>query len=153
PAVTFEATVAGAPRAWQGRVVRTDAAIDPQTRILHAIAEVRDPYGAAADDGAPLAVGLFVGARIEGRRVEGGVVIPRTALRNLVQVFVAMPDDTLDIRTVEVVTAGGETAVLSGGVAPGERVIVSPLQSAVRGMPLTPVPLNETAPAGGGGPA
>jgi hypothetical protein len=52
-----------------GPVVRTDSAIDPQTRTMSAIIEVADPYGAAAEAaGAPLAVGLFVSAKIDGRR-------------------------------------------------------------------------------------
>lgn len=67
--VTLSATIAGAPHEWSGRITRTDSAIDPQTRVLYAIAEVDDPYGAAAEeDGAPLAIGLFLNARIVGPR-------------------------------------------------------------------------------------
>ncbi len=145
PAVVLEAVVGGQMRQWQGRIVRTDAALDPQTRLLHAVAQVDDPYGAGMDDGAPLAVGLFVAAEIDGRRVSNAVVIPRAGLRNLDQVYIALPDDTLEVRRVQVVNAGAETAILSGGVRAGERVVVSPLQSAVDGMPLRPLALDDDA--------
>jgi RND family efflux transporter MFP subunit len=147
PLVAFDAIVGGEQRSWTGRIVRTEAALDPQTRMLHAIATVQDPYGAGADNGAPLAIGLFVNGQIEGRLVEDGVIIPRTGLRNLDQVYVALPDDTLEIRTVSVVNTGSETAILSGGVAPGERVVVSAMQSAVNGMVLRPLTLEEDPPA------
>jgi RND family efflux transporter MFP subunit len=145
PQVLFDATVGGEPRQWRGRIVRTDAALDPQTRILHAIAQVQDPYGEGADNGAPMAVGLFVNARIDGRMVQDAVIIPRAGLRNLDQVYVAMPDNTLEIRTVQLVNATGERAVLSGGVEPGEHVVVSAMQSAVNGLALTPLVVDEPA--------
>lgn len=142
PAVRLEATVAGQPRSWEGHIVRTDAAIDPQTRVVYAIAEVQDPYGAGADGDAPLAVGLFVNAVIEGRHVQDAVTIPRAGLRNLDEVYVLSADDTLDIRQVEVVNAGPERAVLRGGVAGGEMIVVSPIQTATQGMNLVPLPVD-----------
>ena len=144
PEVVFNAIVGGELRQWRGRIVRTDAALDPQTRILHAIAQVQDPYGAGADNDAPMAVGLFVNAEIDGRMVEDAVVIPRAGLRNLDQVYVAKADNTLEIRTVQMVSATGESAVLAGGVEAGERVVVSPMQSAVNGLALTPLAVDET---------
>ena len=67
PAITLSANLGGAWREWEGRIVRTDSAIDPQTRTLYAIAEVEDPFGAAAEAaGAPLAMGLFCGSARAG---------------------------------------------------------------------------------------
>ncbi|MEM7330095.1 MAG: efflux RND transporter periplasmic adaptor subunit, partial [Pseudomonadota bacterium] len=64
PAVTFSGSVAGAPREWTGRVTRTSAAVNPQTRLINVIAELEDPYGEGSDEGAPMAPGLFVNASI-----------------------------------------------------------------------------------------
>jgi len=49
--VELSATLAGRQLTWQGHITRTDSAIDPQTRVLYAIAEVIDPYGEGAADG------------------------------------------------------------------------------------------------------
>lgn len=132
--VTLSATVAGQYAEWQGVITRTDSAIDPQTRVLYAIAEVEDPYGAAADNGAPLAVGLFVNALIEGRNVRTVTVLPRSALRGEDSVFVAQEGGTLAIRQVDVVTSDVDRLIVSSGVNSGDMVVVSPIRGASEGM-------------------
>jgi len=127
--------VAGQTRNWEGRLVRTDSAIDPQTRTMSAIIEVNDPYGEAADlAGAPLAVGLFVAANIDGRELSTAFALPRSALRGANQIFVAEPDGTLSIRDVTVVDSSAERVVVTSGVQRGERVVTSPLRGAAQGM-------------------
>lgn len=134
--VALSAIVAGKPRTWQGKITRTGAAFDRSTRVLFAYAQVDDPYGAGADDGAPLAAGLFVTARIEGRQIEDGVVIPRTGLRGDDRVYVARDDNSLEIRTVVVASSDRTKAILTSGLAPGERVITSPVRGAVDGVAI-----------------
>ena len=135
PAVQLSALVAGETRYWQGFVVRTDSAIDPQTRTLSAIIEVDDPYGAAATSaGAPLAVGLFVNADIAGRSIDYAYALPRSALRGANEVFVAELDGTLSVREVSVVDSNAERVIITAGVNAGDRVIVSPLRGAANGM-------------------
>ena len=132
--VTLTATLAGRQHAWDGRITRTASAIDPQTRVLYAIAEVADPYGAAAEGGAPLAVGLFVNARIEGREVENVSILPRSALRGEDSVYVAEVGGTLSVRTVEVIDSSPDRVVVSSGVRGGELVVTSPIRGANNGM-------------------
>lgn len=139
PPVHITATVAGRPHEWRGRIVRTDAAVDSQTRTLFAITEVEDPYGAGADDGMPLAVGLFVSAQIEGRALEDAIVLPRAALRGKNTVYVVDEDNKLRVRQVAVVYTNPEQAVLSDGVRYGERVIVSAIETPFDGMDVQPL--------------
>lgn len=135
--VTFIAEVAGQQHQWQGKLVRLDAAVDPDTRMLYAIAEVADPYGAAASDkGMPLAVGLFVEATIQGRSLERAAVIPGSALRAGNTVFLVDEEGLLDIRQVDVAHANRERAVISAGLASGERVVVSAIRNPIQGMAL-----------------
>lgn len=140
PDVTLSAVLAGERREWQGEVVRTDSAIDPQTRTLYAIVEVDDPYGSAAEAaGAPLAMGLFVEAAIEGRAIERAYVLPRSALRGENEIYVANRDGTLSIRTAEVIDANSDEVVLASGVQEGEHVVISPIRAAAEGMRITPL--------------
>ncbi|WP_417478669.1 efflux RND transporter periplasmic adaptor subunit [Maricaulis sp.] len=134
--VRLTAVLAGAPREWQGFITRTESAIDPQTRVLYATAQVADPYGAAAATGAPLAVGLFVEAEIRGRDVQDAVVLPRAALRGENTVYVVNAGGTLDIRTVTVVTSNVDRLVVSSGVSGGEMIVISPIRGASTGMRL-----------------
>ena len=128
------AFVGGQENSWTGHIVRTQAAVDQQTRLVYAIAEVVDPYGTASEAGLPLAVGLFVNAEIESARTHDSFVIPRLALRNADKVYVVNDEDKLEIRTVDVRSTSNERVLLTAGVKNGERVVTSTIPSAVDGM-------------------
>ncbi|MFP4004485.1 MAG: efflux RND transporter periplasmic adaptor subunit [Alphaproteobacteria bacterium] len=145
PAVHLSASVAGEWREWHGRIVRTESAIDPSTRVLYAIAEVSDPYGEGSDEGVPLAVGLFVDARIEGREIPDALVIPRAGLRGEDEVYVVNDSDELEVRKVQVISSSPERAILRSGVEAGERVIVSVLPLVRNGMKIEPLTGNAGA--------
>jgi len=132
--VVLSATLAGQHHEWQGRITRTDSAIDPQTRVLYAIAEVDDPYGAAAQDGAPLAVGLFVSATIEGREIDNAYIIPRNALRGEDSVYIVREGGTMEVHTVNIIDSNPDRVIVSSGVDGGDLVVVSPLRGASNGM-------------------
>ena len=137
--VDFSAVVAGQPQHWQGKLVRLDASLDPGTRMLYASAVVLDPYGEnSSDKGMPLAVGLFVEAKITGRELTGAFTIPRSALRagNIVYL---VNDGRLQIRAVNVVHSSPTRAIISTGLETGETVITSPIRNAVQGMALLAV--------------
>ncbi len=138
PEVELRAEFAGQPRTWVGRIVRTEGEIDAKSRMVHLVARVEDPYGQIGAIGsAPLAVGLFVEAEIQGRKVENVYVLPRTALRTDVGidlVYVVDAGDRLRFKNVEVLRANRDDVVIGGGLQPGDRVCVSPLAAAVDGM-------------------
>lgn len=153
PRVTLTAVSAGVAREWLGEVVRTDAAIDPQTRTLSVFVQVRDPYGVAAEAaGAPLAMGLFVEARIEGQEIPSAIVLPRSALRGTDEMFVAERDGTLSIRQVTVIDSSAERVVIASGIQPGDRVITSTVRAPATGMAVTAMgangqPMDQDTPA------
>lgn len=133
PDVKLSATIGGQLREWNGKIMRTDAAYDPQTRSMFAIAEVVDPYGKGASKSMsgeifPLAPGLFVDASIAGKTIEDVVIIPRDALRPENKVYTVDQEGIAKSHDVTVIDTNPERAVLSSGLEPGELVIVSPLE-------------------------
>ncbi|PHQ66649.1 MAG: efflux transporter periplasmic adaptor subunit [Robiginitomaculum sp.] len=129
PDVKLSTTIGGQLREWDGKIMRTDAAYDPLTRSMYAIAEVLDPYGAGAADGAfPLAPGLFVDASIAGKRIENVIIIPRDGLRPEDKVYTVDEDGIATSNDVVVVDTNPERAVLLSGIEPGSLVIVSALE-------------------------
>lgn len=135
PRVVISATLAGQYREWEAELVRTDSAIDTQTRVLYGIARIDDPYGETAERvGAPLPVGLFVDAEIEGRIVDNAYVMPRSALRGANTVYVAQEGGLLSIRNVSVITSSPERLVVSSGVGTDDMVVTSPVRAASEGM-------------------
>lgn len=139
PTVNLVATVGGKRHAWEGKITRVNAAVDNQTRLVYAVAEVDDPYGLAADDGMPLAVGLFVAAEIEGVIPHDAMVMPRTALRKQDEVYVISDDNKLEIRKVNVLSTTLDQVIVVGGVESGEQVVTAPVRAAYNGMPAQPI--------------
>lgn len=139
PRVDFSAAMGTREYRWQGAIVRVDAAVDPQTRLIYATAEVADPYGLAASEGMPLAVGMFVSAEIESVAEQVAYVMPRVALRSQDTVYVINADNRLEIRTVKVLSTSEERVVVADGVESGERVVTSTLPNAVDGMEVEPI--------------
>jgi len=139
PRVVFRAVMGNRDYEWVGRIVRVDAAVDQATRLIYATAEVADPYGLAAAEGMPMAVGMFVSAEIDGVNEQSAFVMPRVALRANNKVYVINADNKLEIRTVNVLHTTEERVLVSGGVSPGERVVTSTLPNAVDGMDVEPI--------------
>ena len=159
PVVTLSTTLQGQRREWEGRIMRTDSTYDTQTRALFAIAEVVDPYGAGASaDGVPLAPGLFVDARIDGRRLDDVIVLPRDGLRPRNEVYVVDDEGKAEIRQASVIDTSPERAVLRPGVVrEGEIVVVSPMERSRIETPLKVLDVNDPSvvivePKGFGGP-
>ena len=135
PAVTLRAEFAGRIHEWQGRIVRTEGEIDPQTRMVHVVAEVQNPYGRGPDPTRPpLAAGMFVEAEIVGRTVEHVAIVPRAALRGPSQVLVVDVNSRLRFRDVEVLRATTNELFILGGRETGDRVNVSPVEAVSDGM-------------------
>lgn len=131
--VTITARFAGAEHQWPATIVRTEGELDPQTRMINLVARVEAPY-APGSGRAPLAVGLFVDAEIHGRVAQGIAVLPRSAVRQDDKVLVVGSDNRLYFRPVTIMRTVGELAYISGGLAEGDRVCISPLENAMEGM-------------------
>lgn len=131
--VTLSADVAGQLARWNATIVRTDSRFDPQTRVLYAYAEVRNPFAA---DNSPLVPGTFVDAKVSGEDIEAAVTIPRNGLRGNDRVFVATAEQTLEIRNVKVRASDRDRAIITTGLNAGERVVVSPIRGAASGMKI-----------------
>lgn len=147
PAVTLTTEYAGQNLTWQGKIVRTEAEIDVSSRMVQLVARI--PNEAQST---PLAVGLFVEAEIEGLSAENIVVLPRSALRNDNQVLVIDAENRLRFRAIEPLRLYQDDVMIKGGLEAGERVCVSPIQTAVDGMVVNPIVDNEagsSAVAGG----
>lgn len=137
PVVTFTATVAGKPRTWTGRITRTAAAVNSQSRLINIFGEVIDPYGAGSDDGTPIAPGLFVTATIAGDTIEDVLWAPRSALRGNNNLFIGdQKAGLLNIRTIDVLYSDTTGVYFPSGAEAGELAVVSPVQAAFDGMRL-----------------
>ncbi len=132
--VVVRGAFAGRRHQWDGRVVRTEGELDPQSRMVRLVVEVEAPYGGIADGTPPLTVGMFVEVAIAGRTVDGVRVLPRVALREGDRVWAVGRDGVLRIRQVQVARALEDEVLAYIDMAPEERVIVSQLSGVTDGM-------------------
>ena len=133
PPVILSADYAGQRLEWTGTIVRTEAEIDMKSRMVRVIARVNN-----AEQSTPLAVGLFVNARIEGILEEDVIELPRSALRNGNQVLIVDSDNRLRYRTIVPMRLYQDKVLIREGLAPGDRVCISSLQTVIDGMRVKP---------------
>ncbi len=154
PAVKLTARFAGKEHTWQGRIVRTEGEIDPRTRMVNAIAQVRDPYAkGGSSNRPPLAVGMFVQAEIEGIRVRDVIRAPRAALREGNLIYVVDHQNRLRFREIVPLRAERDVVLIKEGLEEGDLICLSPLEAAVDGMSVRTIneaSLSDAATGNGG---
>jgi len=134
PRVILQSEFGGKNHKWIGRIVRTEGEIDPQTRMVHAIVQVKDPYGRGNNQNRPpLAVGMFVEAEIQGKWVKNIVALPRTVLRGD-QVMIIDEDSRLQFRKIEILRLEENEALVLSGLKNGDLVCLSTIEIPVNGM-------------------
>ena len=124
-AVSLGFTVDGHTYHWQGQVVRAEPRADPDSRLFHVVAEVRDAYDVGVDGHPPLLAGTFVEAAITSNPFRGVVELPRTALHQRDRVMVLDGEGRLRFATVDVLQLSGEGLVVQG-LEEGTLVLVEP---------------------------
>ena len=124
---------------WHGTVSHIKGELEHKARMARLIVTVKNPLGKKTGNhsGPVLIAGSHVRVAIYGRNLENVYVIPRSALHENDTVWVANVDDKLKLRKVEVKWKERDEVVISSGIKPGERLIISDLAAPVEGMLLT----------------
>ena len=132
PMIRLTARYAGTSFIWRGQLARTEGEIDAQSRMITAVARVRQDN--QSPDVPPLQVGAFVAAEIEGQYLVDIVRLPRAALRPNSQVLIIDGDNRLRFRAVNVLRLENDFVIIDSGLESGEVVNLSPIQTVVDGM-------------------
>jgi RND family efflux transporter MFP subunit len=139
---------------WEAEFLRFSDNVDPETRTMGVVVAVDKPFEKIKPGyRPPLSKGMFVQVVLRGKTQPDRVVVPRSAVRGGA-IYIADADNRLRRRAVRVLFHQRRLSVISEGVRPGERVVVSDLVPAVGGMLLAPVvdeALTEELLAGAGG--
>ncbi|MCG8550037.1 MAG: efflux RND transporter periplasmic adaptor subunit, partial [Desulfobacterales bacterium] len=118
---------------WPGHVARIKAAVDEKTRTMPMTVEI-----GSVDVKDPLLLlrpGVFVKCRVKGEQKGNVFKVPRTLMRSPDTLYLAR-EDHLVITKVKVLRRFEENVYITGGLAPGDLIIESPLPGAVDGMPI-----------------
>lgn len=146
PNVEFSAQFAGQQAEWSGRIVRTEGEIDPRTRMIQAIAQVKDPYNRKSKrDGPPLAIGMFVRGDVIGRKLTEVYRIPRSVLYDRDKVLIADHEDKVRVVELSILRRTTDDVIARGALF-GRRVILSRLDAYTDGMLVKPATADESSP-------
>lgn len=121
-----------------GAVAKLLAQLDPATRTAQLLVVVPHPMDGPEGE-IPLLPGAYVDVAIDGRVLQDVTTIPRTALDGADKVWVVEAENTLSSRTVRIGWREAQDVVVTDGLEPGSRVVVSPLAYPVEKMPVEPV--------------
>lgn len=126
-----------------GTIVRLLPDVDPVGRMARVLVSVTDPLllspaseSLRAAGAQPLLLGSWVDVEFEGREPRTVVALPRVAFRDGAWAWVMTPENTLDVREVQVAWSEADVVMVSDGLRGGERVVVSYLEAPVTGTAL-----------------
>jgi membrane fusion protein (multidrug efflux system) len=133
----------------RGVPTKVDRNIDPTTGALTIEAEFPNPQFL-------LRPGMFARIRFDAAELKGAILLPQRAvseLQSVHRVFVIRPDDTVEVRQVQVGQRLGSDWVIQSGLQAGERVAVAGLLRLRPGMSVKPRPAEagELPPVAAGG--
>jgi RND family efflux transporter MFP subunit len=128
----------GGKDSWDAELVRTEGAIDETARQLHVIAQIDDPFGRDNEDRAPLKIGQYVTARLEGKTVPGALVIPNNTIYQGTYVY-TVEDGILRRRDIEIDWQNDVDAIIGTGLSPGDLLVTTPLGQVTSGIRVTVV--------------
>ena len=121
---------------WMGQVTRITT-VSATTRTIGVVVAINEPVNPSPSM-PPLLSGLYAEVELSGRKREGCLAVPRSAIRAANQVHVVDESSRLQRREVSIGMRQAAFVCVRKGLEPGDRVVLTDLQPAVRGMLLAP---------------
>ncbi len=122
----------------EGTVIKLLGSLEEKGRMARLLIDVKDPLARRPENAVkkPLLIGEYVRADIDGRILDDVFSLPRHALRENSQVWLATAENSLELRTVEVLWRDADRVLIEEGLAPGERLIISDITAPIPGMAI-----------------
>ena len=126
-----ESSMYNSPEKREGKVLRLEAQLDPQSRTAHLLVGISNPL-----EGFPLMLGAYVDVSISGKVVSNAARIPASALNDGRFVLIADDENRLAKKEVVVGWPENDEVVIIDGLSNGDRVVITNLSLPIYGAPL-----------------
>lgn len=120
---------------WQGKIVRTESAIDEVSQQLYVVAQIIRPYDSEYNKGAQIKMGQYVTANITGREVENALVIPSSAIYQGSYVYI-VKDNLLMRKDIQLGWQNGTESIVIKGLVAGDELVLTSLGQVSSGTPV-----------------
>jgi RND family efflux transporter MFP subunit len=123
----------------EGTVIKLLGDLEEKGRMARLLIEVKDPLALKPENSGrqPLLIGEYVRADIDGKVLRQVFSIPRNALRENAEVWLASSTNTLVIRPVEVLWRDADRVLVADSLSDGDNLIVSDITVPIPGMDVT----------------
>jgi RND family efflux transporter MFP subunit len=120
---------------WQGKIVRTESAIDEVSQQLYVVAQIIRPYDSDYNQGGQIKMGQYVTAQITGREVEKALVIPSSAIYQGSYVYIVQ-DNLLMRKDIQLGWQNGTESIVTQGLNAGDELVLTSLGQVSSGTPV-----------------
>ena len=120
---------------WQGKIVRTESAIDTMSQQLYVVAQIIRPYDGEYNQGAQIKMGQYITAKITGREVENALVIASSAIYQGSYVYI-VKDGLLMRKEIKIGWQNGTESIVTQGLVPGDELVLTSLGQVSSGTPV-----------------
>ncbi len=124
---------------WKGRVVRTSAVLDVNSRQINVIARIDNPFDAINNLRSPLRIGQYIEAKIKGKTFKDVYVLPSVSVRQNKEILV-LADGKIHIIPITVLwNTQTETVVSTKENIDSKNLVITSMSQATEGMKVITV--------------
>jgi len=136
PVINALVTSQYSDQSWPGKIIQTTGKITEKSRLAGVIILIADPLGLKSNmKKGQLLIDDHVSVKIMGKALKNVFSIPRSILRDDDTLWI-YDSGTLDIKTVDIVWKEDKKAYAKSGISQDDKIIISDLPSAIKGMAL-----------------
>ncbi|HAA88514.1 MAG: efflux RND transporter periplasmic adaptor subunit [Verrucomicrobiota bacterium] len=139
----LEASIAGVHYQWAGELVRTEGKVDRSSQSVFLVASLN-----ALEGDKFLSPGLFLNAKISGKKIKNIYAIPRRALYGDDKVIIVDSDNKVSFREVVVIRTERDRVIIRDGIVEGERIATTPIPNVINGMEVNATKLIDSVMTG-----
>ena len=137
PAVTFSYSDELHKNSWKGRIVRSSAALDEESRQITVIARIDKPFEKKQGTSSPVRIGQYLTAKIQGKTFNNVFVLPPSAVRHNREIML-LKNGKVDIVPIKVLLNRSDATVVDvlkpDQKIAGASLITTGLSQAIQGM-------------------
>lgn len=131
--VVFTSNLIGKQQ-WQGKLVRTESAIDTNSQQLYVVAQILSPFDSAKN---AIKIGQYVNATIKGKNIQNALLIPNEAIYQGTYVYILQKGNLLKRVDIEYDWQNESVTLVKNGLKTGDTLITTPLGQVSSGTPVT----------------
>jgi RND family efflux transporter MFP subunit len=122
-------------QSWNGKIIRTESAIDAQSQQLYVVAQINRPYDATTSLGSPIKIGQYVTAQITGKELSNVLVIPSNVIYQGSYVY-TVENGLLIRKEVLLGWQNGKESIVESGLVAGDELVLTSLGQVSSGTPV-----------------